>query len=48
MDRLFLALMVSALLLLIVAADLLVNGVGVIEPTADVAKVLPAPRRSVP
>ncbi|TPQ33894.1 hypothetical protein C2U70_18315 [Bradyrhizobium guangdongense] len=48
MDRLFLAMMISALLLLIVAADLLVNGVGVFEPQADVGKVVPAPGRFVP
>jgi hypothetical protein len=37
MDRFFLAMMVSAVLLLIVAADLLVNGLGVQQPLANVA-----------
>ncbi len=41
MDRFFLAIMISAVLLLIVAADLLVNGPGLQEPTADLARVLP-------
>lgn len=41
MDRFFLAIMVSAVLLLIVAADLLVNGPGLQERTMDVARVLP-------
>jgi hypothetical protein len=36
MDRFFLAMMVSAVLLLIVAADLLVNGPGLQEPAANV------------
>ncbi|WP_194387415.1 hypothetical protein [Bradyrhizobium sp. CCBAU 51765] len=41
MDRFFLAIMISAVLLLIVAADLLVNGPGLQEPMAHVARVLP-------
>ncbi|MEK9284337.1 hypothetical protein MTR72_32620 [Bradyrhizobium sp. ISRA442] len=41
MDRFFLAMMVSAVLLLIVATDLLVNGPGMQEP-ANVANILPA------
>lgn len=41
MDRFFLAVMVSAVLLLIVAADLLVNGLGVQEPAANIASVMP-------
>ena len=41
MDRFFLAMMVSAVLLLVVAADLLVNGPGLQEPMA-VANALPA------
>jgi len=47
MDRFFLALMVSAVLLLIVAADLLVNGVGVQEPPASVASAVPVSGRLV-
>jgi len=46
MDRVFLAMMVSAVLLLIVAADLLVNGIGM-EPAADAARVLPQSARLV-
>ncbi|WP_370157139.1 hypothetical protein [Bradyrhizobium sp. USDA 327] len=42
MDRFFLAIMVSAVLLLIVAADLLVNGPGLQESPAYVARVLPS------
>lgn len=45
MDRIFLAIMVSAVLLLIVASDLLVNGAG-LQPPADVA-MLPASTRLV-
>jgi hypothetical protein len=41
MDRFFLAMMVSAVLLLVVAADLLVNGPGLQEPMA-LANALPA------
>ena len=47
MHKLFLAMMVSAVLLLIVAADLLVNGVGVQEPTANVASAMPVSGRFV-
>ncbi|MBR1127600.1 hypothetical protein [Bradyrhizobium iriomotense] len=46
MDRVFLATMVSAVLLLIVAVDLLVNGVG-LQPPTQLANVLPAPARLV-
>ena len=42
MDRIFLAIMVSAVLLLIVASDLLVNGPGLQEPPANVASLPPA------
>jgi hypothetical protein len=42
MDKFFLAMMVSAVLLLIAAAGLLVNG-SLREPTADVARVLRMP-----
>jgi len=45
MDRFFLAIMVSAVLLLIVASDLLVNGAG-LQPPADVA-MLPSSTRLV-
>ena len=45
MHKFFLAMMVSAVLLLIVAADLLVNGVGVQEPTANVASAMPVSGR---
>lgn len=41
MDRFFLAMMVSAVLVLIVAADLLVKGPAMQQPSADVAYVLP-------
>lgn len=47
MDRFFLAIMVYAVLLLIVAADLMVNGPAFQEPTADVARVLPSTGRPV-
>jgi hypothetical protein len=47
MDRFFLAIMVSAVLLLIAAADLLVNGPGMLEPAANVAIVVPVPGRLV-
>jgi hypothetical protein len=47
MDRFFLAMMVSAVLLLIVAADRLVNGPGMLEPAANVANVVPGPGRLV-
>ncbi|MCK1396339.1 hypothetical protein [Bradyrhizobium sp. 1] len=45
MDRFFLAIMVSAVLVLIVASDLLVNGPGIQAP-ADVA-MLPISARVV-
>jgi hypothetical protein len=45
MDRFFLAIMVSAVLVLIVASDLLVNGSGIQAP-ADVA-MLPTSARVV-
>lgn len=45
MDRLFLAIIISAVLLLIVASDLLVNGPGLQEPSADAARVLPSAGR---
>jgi hypothetical protein len=49
MDRVFLAMMVSALLLLIAASDLLVNGPGLQlqEPAANVAILMPASNRLV-
>lgn len=47
MDRFFLAMMVSAVLLMIVAADLLVNGPGIQPPSANVASVLPVSGRLV-
>jgi hypothetical protein len=46
MERFFLAIMVSAVLLLIVASDLLVNGPGMHDPSADVA-LLPASGRLI-
>jgi hypothetical protein len=42
MDKYFLATMVSAVLLLIVAADLLVNSLGLQQPPVNVASVMPA------
>lgn len=42
MDRFFLAMMISAVLLLIVASDLLVNGPGLQEPPVRVASFMPA------
>ncbi|MBR0829767.1 hypothetical protein JQ596_29965 [Bradyrhizobium manausense] len=47
MDRVFLAMMVWALLLLIVASDLLVNGPGLQQPPSNVAFVVPASSRLV-
>jgi hypothetical protein len=47
MDKFYLAMMVSAVLLLIVAADLLVNGVGVQEPNANVASAIQVAGRFV-
>ncbi|UFW82932.1 histidine kinase [Bradyrhizobium barranii] len=46
MDRFFLAMMVSAVLLLIVAADLLV-GLGVQQPLANVASAQPVSARLI-
>jgi hypothetical protein len=40
MDRFFLAIMVSAVLLLIVASDLLINGPGIQKP-AELASLQP-------
>ncbi|MBR0775243.1 hypothetical protein JQ543_10205 [Bradyrhizobium diazoefficiens] len=45
MDRFCLAVMVSAVLLLIVASDLLVNGPGLQEPTALAANIQPVSAR---
>lgn len=42
MDRFFLAMMISAVLLLIVASDLLVNGPGLQQPPVRVASFMPA------
>lgn len=47
MDRFFLAIMASAVLLLIVASDLLVNGPVLLESPANVASVMPASGRLV-
>ncbi|TWB66527.1 hypothetical protein [Bradyrhizobium sacchari] len=47
MERLFLATIVSAVLLLIVAADLLVNGVGLQPPPTQLANVPPVSSRLV-
>ncbi|MCP3369727.1 hypothetical protein NLM23_11735 [Bradyrhizobium cajani] len=47
MDRFFLAVMVSAVLLLIVAADLLVNGPGLQEPPSNFASAMPTSGRLV-
>jgi len=47
MDRFFLATMVSAVLLLIVAADLLVNGVGLQPTPTQLANMTPLPARLV-
>ncbi|MCS3726009.1 histidine kinase [Bradyrhizobium betae] len=47
MDRFFLAMMVSAVLLLIAAAGLLVNGPGLHEPTANIVAAQPASSRLV-
>ncbi|MGY8704986.1 hypothetical protein RAD16_04475 [Bradyrhizobium sp. 18BD] len=46
MDRVFLAVMVSSVLLLIVAADLLVNGL-TLEQATNVASMTPASTRLV-
>lgn len=47
MDKFFLAMMVSAVLLLIVASDLLVNGPGLQEQPANVASLMPASSRLI-
>lgn len=47
MDRIFLAIMVSAVLLLIVASDLLVNGASRQEQTAEMANIQPVLARLV-
>ncbi|MGT2438668.1 hypothetical protein ACU4GH_26020 [Bradyrhizobium betae] len=47
MDRFFLAMMVSAVLLLIAAAGLLVNGPGLTEPTANIVAAQPASSRLI-
>ena len=47
MHRFFLAMMVSAVLLLIVAADLLVNSPNLQEPATNVARIAPASERLV-
>jgi hypothetical protein len=47
MDRFFLAMMVSAVLLLIVAADLLVNGPGIQQPLAQIANAQPVSSRLI-
>jgi len=41
MERIFLAIMVSAVLLLVVASDLLVNGSSRQEQTAEMANIQP-------
>ena len=45
MDRFFLAIMVSAVLLLIVASDLLVNGPSRQDQTAEMANIQPVAAR---
>lgn len=47
MDRFFLAIMVSAVLVLIVASDLLVNGPGRQDQTAEMAIIQPVAARLV-
>jgi hypothetical protein len=47
MDRIFLAIMVSAVLLLIVASDLLVNGPSRQDPTAQMANIQPVVARVI-
>ncbi len=47
MDRFFLAMMVSAVLLLIVASDLLVNGPSRQEQTAEMANIQPVVTRLI-
>ncbi|MBR0975782.1 MULTISPECIES: hypothetical protein [Bradyrhizobium] len=47
MDRFFLAMMVSAVLLLIVAADLLVNGPSLEARSVNLASTMPVSTRLV-
>ncbi|MBR1086350.1 hypothetical protein JQ621_02540 [Bradyrhizobium manausense] len=47
MDRFFLAIMVSAMLLLIAASDLLVNGPSRQEQTAEMANLQPVVARLI-
>lgn len=47
MDRFFLAIMASAVLLLIVASDLLVNGPSRQEQTAQMANIQPVAARLI-
>lgn len=47
MDRFFLAIMASAVLLLIVASDLLVNGPSRQEQTAQMANIQPVVARLI-
>lgn len=47
MDRFFLAIMVSAVLLLIVASDLLVNGPSRQDQTAQLANIQPVVLRLI-
>lgn len=47
MDRFFLAIMVSAVLLLIVASDLLVNGPSRQDKTAEMANIQPVVARLI-
>ncbi|MGY3233389.1 hypothetical protein ACVWZ4_006078 [Bradyrhizobium sp. USDA 4472] len=47
MDRIFLGIMVSAVLLLIVASDLLVNGPSRQEQTAEFANIQPVMARLI-
>lgn len=47
MDKFFLAIMVSAVLLLIVASDLLVNGPSRQEQTAEMANIQPVAVRLI-
>lgn len=47
MERLFLAIMVSAVLLLIVASDLLVNGPGRQDQTTEMAIIQPVAARLI-
>jgi hypothetical protein len=47
MDRIFLAIMVSAVLLMIVASDLLVNGSSRQERTAEMANMQPVMARLI-